>query len=90
MINHVYICFSAVQLMMFHIFICIFHYLRVYYELISARNKNDWKYVPVSNLQNAEKLDLMQKAISAHTTYTKEVTNYNTKQPGRIVDGWVR
>ena len=27
----------------------------------------------VSDLQNAEKLDLMRKAISAHTTYTKEV-----------------
>ena len=32
------------------------------------------KIVPVSYFQNAEKLDLMRKAISAHTTYTKEVT----------------
>ena len=36
--------------------------------------KYDGKSVPVSYLQNAEKLDLMQKAISAHTKYTKEVT----------------
>ena len=65
-------------------FLIIYGYT-LYYELISASNRNDWKYVPVSNLQNAEKLELMQKAISAHTTYTKEVTNHNTSNPAAML-----
>ena len=88
MINHIFISFSAVQL-----------YDLSYIHLPSSlstgilRTYISKEQIKVTenispflmNLQNAEKLDLMQKAISAHTTYTKEVTNYSTSNPAAML-----